>query len=73
MTLAEAEEKVALWQDALDACAESQSYQMGKTTLTRVDVDRCLRMVQYYQGEVDRLTAGRGRGARVMRVIPRDI
>ena len=73
MTLAEAEEKLALWQEALDACAEGQSYQMGKTMLTRVDVDKCLRMVKYYQGEVDRLTAGRGRGARVMRVVPRDM
>ena len=73
MTLAEAQEKLALWQAALDACAQGQSYRMGKVELTRVDVDKCLKMVKFYQGEVDRLEAGRSRGARVMRVVPLDI
>lgn len=72
MILSEAEAKLLLWESALDAISQGQEYTVGKTTLTRVDVDKCLKMVQYYQGEVLRLTAGRGRGARVFRVIPRD-
>ena len=73
MTLTEAQAKLEIWQAALDACAEGQSYQMKSTTLTRVDVDKCLQMVKYYEGQVERLGQTRGRGARVMRVVPRDL
>jgi hypothetical protein len=72
MTLTEAQQKLELWQAALDATAEGQSYQMGRLQLTRVDVDKCLKMVKYYEGIVSRLQSGRKPGARVLRVIPRD-
>ncbi len=71
MTLAEAQAKLVIWQTRLDNI-ERQSLQSGKTLEVSLDIDKCLKMVKYYQGEVDRLTAGRGRGARVMRVVPRD-
>lgn len=71
--LASAQEKLALWQTALDEIAtQGQSYVIKSTTLTRADLDKCFKMVKYYQSEVSRLTAGRSRGMRVMRVIPRD-
>ena len=69
---AEAEERLVVWQERLDGL-ERQSLQSGKTIEVSLDIDKCLKMVHYYEGEVARLTAGRGRGARVMRVVPRDI
>lgn len=73
MTVAEAQTKLILWQNALDAVSTGQSYRIDSRQLTRADVDDCLKMVRYYQGEVDRLSAGRRSGARVMRIIPRDV
>lgn len=73
MTLAEASAKLAIWQAAVDAIAGSQEYRIGTRQIRRADLDDCLKMVKYYEGEVTRLTAGRRRGARVMRAVPRDL
>ena len=72
MTLAEAQAKLVIWQDRLDAL-EYRELQSGKTDETSLGIDECLKMVHYYEGEVARLTAARGRGARVIRAVPRDI
>lgn len=70
--LEQATVRLTLWRRALDACASGQHYQVGRTQLSRVDVDKCRRMVRYYESEVERLTRGGRRGARVMRVVPQD-
>jgi hypothetical protein len=72
--LQEAQQDLALWKAALRAIARTgQSYQIGSRRLERGDLDECRKMVAFYQGEVDRLSAGRGAGARVIRVVPRDL
>ena len=71
--LQKARRKLALWEAAEDAIAEGQSYQIKTTTLTRAALGKVREMVQYYEGEVSRLTTGRRRGARVMRFIPYDV
>lgn len=61
-----------MWELALDAVSAGQQYQIGKTNLTRVDLDKCLKMIKFYQGEVSRLTRGGRPGARMLRAVPRD-
>lgn len=73
MTLAKAQAKLDMWLAAEDAVASGQMYRIGTRTLQRADLPEILKMIRYWQGEVERLAAGRGRGARVMRVIPRDL
>lgn len=70
--LEQARANLVIWQAALNAVATGQEYRVGPRMLRRADGPFCLRMVRYYEGEVARLTAGRGRGARVIRVVPRD-
>jgi hypothetical protein len=70
-TLAEAEEGLATWKAALAAIATGTSYTIGDRQLTRADEEFVVRMIDRYDAEVDRQTAGRGKGARVMRIIPR--
>lgn len=72
MTLAEAEVKLVIWQERLDNL-ERISLTSGKTQEVSLKIEDCLKMVDHYEGLVARLTAGRGRGARVLRVVPRDI
>jgi hypothetical protein len=71
MTLADAQEKLATWQARLDGL-ERQQLVSGKTTEVSLSINQALKMVQYYEGEVERLEKGRRRGARQMRFVPRD-
>ncbi len=72
--LQKAQRKLALWEAAEDAIAEGQAYQMKSTTLTRADLDKVHRMVEYYTDQVARLSAGRSAtGGRVRRIIPQDM
>lgn len=70
--LEEARADLAIWKEALRACATGKEYRVGNRSLTRADLKDCRDMVRYYKGEVSRLSAGRRRGARVLRVVPRD-
>lgn len=71
--LAKARRKLALWEAAEDALATSQEYRMADgRSLTRASLPQVQKMVAYYQSEVSRIAAGRGRGARVMRIVPYD-
>lgn len=72
-TLAEAQTALADWKAALTGLATSQSYTIGTRTLTRVNLDEARKMVGYFAGLVDRLSNGIGGGARVVRVVPRDL
>jgi len=73
MTLAEAQDLRAAWLAAYRAVATGQSYRIGNRQLTRADAELCRRELHYWDGEVERLTAGRRAGGRVMRVVPRDV
>lgn len=68
-----AKSRVALWMDAEEAVANSQSYKIGSRHLVRADLPDIRKQINYWTAEVERLQAGRSRGARVIRIIPRDL
>lgn len=73
MTLTEARRRLDLWLAAEEAVATGQSYTIGTRSLTRANLAQIVERVRYYQGLVSSLESGRGQGARVMRVVPRDL
>ena len=72
-TLQFAQERLKLWLDAEAACATGQSYRIGGRQLQRADLAEIRAQINYWQNEVDRLSAGRSRGSRCIRPIPRDL
>jgi hypothetical protein len=74
ITLAQAESQLQLWLDASAALAESESYTIGSGTSTarqlkRSDASKVLKMIAFWQGQVDALaTSGRGR---FIQMVPR--
>ena len=72
-TLVQAQEQLAAWLAASLAASSGQSYTIGSRTLTRADVDDIMRMIAFWRSAVDRLTAGRTAGIRLMRAVPRDL
>jgi hypothetical protein len=72
-TLAEAQAHLDAWVAADLALASGQTASVGGVTLTRVDEQRLASRITFWRREVERLTAGRGPGARIMRVVPRDM
>lgn len=74
MTLQEANEMLKLWIDAEKAVTSGQSYSIAGRSLTRVNMKEIREAQQYWQGEVYKLQHNLSvRGARVLRVIPRDL
>lgn len=73
-TLAQAQEHLAEWLAAESACASGQSYTIGSRSLTRASLDQISERIRYWSAEVERLQAGStSRGARAVRVVPRDL
>lgn len=72
ITLDEAKENLRMWLDAQSAVSTGQSYKIGSRSLTRTNIADILRMIRYWQNVIDQLEAGAGRGARVLRGVPRD-
>lgn len=72
-TLAEAKEYLQIWVNASLAVAGGQSYKVGRRELTRANLGEIQKMINYWRTEVNKLEAGRGGGARVLRAIPRDL
>jgi hypothetical protein len=72
-TLAEAKDLLDAWIAADLALASGQTARVGQMTLTRVDEQRLASRITFWRREVERLTAGRGPGARIVRVVPRDL
>lgn len=68
-----AQERLQMWYEAEAAVATGQSYRIGSRQLQRADLAEIRKQIQYWEGEVDRLQSGRKKGARVIRVIPRDL
>jgi hypothetical protein len=74
MTLSEAKEMLNLWINAEKAVSTGQSYSIGGRSLTRVDLKEIREAQQYWEGEIYKLENNiKSRGARVLRVIPRDL
>lgn len=72
ITLSEAQELRTKWLAAYKATSTGKAYTVGGRQLTRQDADFCRKQFLRWDGEVDRIRAGRRGGARVMRVVPRD-
>ena len=72
MTLAVAREHLATWLEADTAVAAGQSYSIGSRSLTRADAGRIAERIAYWRRIVEQLESGRS-GARVLRVVPRDL
>jgi hypothetical protein len=73
LTLAEASLLRADYFAALRAIATGQSYTIGGRTLTRADERFVKEQFDEYDALVDQLTNGSPVGARIMRVVPRDL
>lgn len=74
LTLAEATELRTAYKAALVAIASGKSYTIGSRSLTRADEAFILEQFNRYDKIVDQLTAGQTPGgARVIRVVPRDL
>jgi hypothetical protein len=73
ITVAFAEERLQMWLDAEAAVATGQSYKIGSRQLVRADLPDIRKQIAYWDDQVTRLKAGRGKGARVVRIIPRDL
>jgi uncharacterized small protein (DUF1192 family) len=72
-TLQEAQDMLNLWIAAEKAVATGQSYKIGTRSLQRADLSEIAQRIKYWRSEVARLTNNRKPGARVMRVVPRDL
>jgi len=72
-TLAEAQAHLDAWLAADLAVASGQAYTIGSRSLTRADSASISKQVAFWHNEVIRLEAGRGRGLRVLRAVPRDV
>lgn len=56
MNLADAQAQLNAWTAASLALADGKSYAIGDRTLTRVNADEILRMIGYWQRQVDALS-----------------
>lgn len=72
ITLEQAQQHLDTWLAADLALATSESYRIGNQTLTRANWKAVKGRIQYWSDMVDKLSSGR-RGARVIRVLPRDL
>lgn len=71
ITLETAKKKLEMWLEAEDALAVSQSYTIGTLTLTRADLEKVHKQVEYWEKKVTELERRGGRN-RVYNVIPMD-
>jgi hypothetical protein len=72
-TLEEAKQHLKAWMAAELAVSTGQRYRIGQRELTRADLSEIAKRIQFWSNEVARLEKGRGSGARVLRVVPRDL
>lgn len=72
-TLEQAREHLNSWLQAELAVSTGQRYRIGTRELTRADLSEIRERINYWSNEVARLERGRARGARVLRVVPRDL
>ena len=71
-TLAQAQEHLAAWMAADEACAAGQSYAIGSRSLTRSNASEITKKITFWRNEVEKLQQGVAGGVRVMRIVPRD-
>lgn len=72
ITIDAAKENLQIWLEAQKTVATGQSYKIGTRSLTRASLKEINDMIKYWLNVIDQLEAGVGRGARVLRGVPRD-
>ena len=72
-TLEVARTHLQAYLDADLALATGKSYRIGSRNLTRLDAAEVKERINFWSNEVERLEAGRKKGIRQMRVVPRDL
>lgn len=72
-TLEEAKNQLSAWLEAEASVATGQAYKIGSRQLTRANLADIVGRIKFWRGEVARLESCRTAGARVMRVVPRDL
>lgn len=72
-TLEEAKQHLKAWLEAELAVSTGQRYKIGTRELTRADLGEIRERINFWRNEVARLERGRGGGARILRVVPRDL
>lgn len=72
-TLQTARSRLNAWLEAELAVSTGQSYRLGSKQLTRANLSDIREQIQFWRSEVARLERGNRPGARVMRVVPRDL
>lgn len=70
ITLAQAEAQLATWLAADTAVASGQSYSIGGRQLTRADAKAITEKIEYWNGQVQKLSRGGNGGMRVRGVTP---
>lgn len=72
VTIEEARANLNMWLEAEKAVATGQSYKIGGRSLTRANLSDIIKRIAFWRNELDKLETGAGRGARVLRAVPRD-
>lgn len=67
-----AQKHLDAWLAAELAVSTGQSYSIGGRSLTRASLSEIRQQIQFWRKEVDKLKQG-NRGARVLRIVPRDL
>lgn len=63
-----AEQKLAMWLDALDKIAMGQSYTINGRSLNRADLSKVQEQIEFWEKRVNRAAAG---GIRLSEAVPR--
>jgi len=71
-TLEDAQKHLEAWLAADLAVSTGKSYRIGSRQLERADIKDIREQIAFWRREIDKLSSNR-RGARVMRVVPRDL
>ena len=72
-TLEQARTHLNAYLEADLALATGKSYKIGSRNLTRIDAQEVKERIQFWSNEVERLEAGRKKGMRMIRAVPRDL
>ncbi|GEB35297.1 DUF6148 family protein [Brevibacillus parabrevis] len=72
-TVETARERLQAWLNAEMAVSTGQSYRIGARQLNRASLADIREQILFWRNEVARLERGSRPGARVMRVVPRDL
>lgn len=72
-TLEQARTHLQAYLDADLALATGKSYKIGSRSLNRTDAAEVKERINFWSNEVERLEAGRKKGIRAFRAVPRDL